>query len=62
MDDVPDRFFRAARQHNTSCSDKKIKHLKMTSFKSSENIQKKEGGPDRSFLYVKRIERNAKQL
>ena len=25
------------------------KNIKMSSFKSSENIQKKEGGPDRSF-------------
>ena len=25
-----------------------IKNIKMNSFKSSENIQKKEGGPDRS--------------
>ena len=27
----------------------KIKNIKLSSFKSSENIQKKEGGPDRSF-------------
>ena len=27
---------------------KKIKNIKMSSFKSSENIQKKEGEPDRS--------------
>ena len=26
----------------------KNKNIKMSSFKSSENIQKKEGGPDRS--------------
>ena len=38
-----------ATQHNTSCSDTN-KNMKMSSFKSSENIQKKEGGPDRSVL------------
>ena len=27
---------------------RKTKNIKMSSFKSSENIQKKEGGPDRS--------------
>ena len=29
-------------------SENKKKYIKMSSFKSSENIQKKEGGPDRS--------------
>ena len=28
------------------------KNIKMSSFKSSENIQKKEGGPDRSVLDI----------
>ena len=28
----------------------KNKNIKMSSFKSSENIQKKQGGPDRSVL------------
>ena len=37
----------AAKQHNTSCSDNKY-NIKMSSFKSSENIQKKECEPDRS--------------
>ena len=39
--------FRAATRHNTSCSDI-IYNIKMDSFKSSENIQKKTCGPDRS--------------
>ena len=30
------------------CSDLSHKNIKMSSFKSSKNIQKKEGGPDRS--------------
>ena len=32
-----------------------IKNIKISSFKSSENIQKKEGGPDRSSLYFYRL-------
>ena len=40
-------LFRAATRHNTSCSTTN-KNINMSSFKSSENIQKKEGGPDRS--------------
>ena len=39
--------FRAATRLNTSCSDNKL-NIKMSSFKSSENIQKKKCGPDRS--------------
>ena len=30
------------------CKTKENKNINMSSFKSSENIQKKEGGPDRS--------------
>ena len=47
MDDVRGRSLRAATRHNTSCSDNKL-NTKMSSFKSSENIQKKERGPDGS--------------
>ena len=43
-------LFRAATRHNASCNDKLTtnKNTKMSSFKVSKNIQKKEGGPDRS--------------
>ena len=40
-------LLRAATRHNTSCSDNKY-NIKMSSFKSSENIQMKDGGSDRS--------------
>ena len=40
-------LFRAATRHNTSCSDNK-ENIKISYFKDSENIQKKECGLDRS--------------
>ena len=39
-------LFRAATRQNTSCSDNK-QNIKMSSFKSSESIRKKERGPNR---------------
>ena len=47
MDDVRGRFL--GLQHGTTpAAVTTNKNIKMSSFKSSENIQKKEGGPDRS--------------
>ena len=41
-------LFRAATRHNTNAAVTTNKNIKMSSFKSSENIQMKEGGPNRS--------------
>ena len=47
MDDVRGRFL--GLPHGTKpAAVTTNKNIKMSSFKSSENIQKKEGGPDRS--------------
>ena len=46
MDDVWGRFLRLS-QCTTPAAVTTNKYIKMSSFKSSENIQKKEGGPDR---------------
>ena len=47
MDDVRDRFL--GLPHGTiPAAVTAYKNIKMSSFKNSENIQKKEGGPDRS--------------
>ena len=47
MDDVRGRFF-GLPHGTTPATVTTNKNLKMSSFKNSENIQKKEGGPDRS--------------
>ena len=47
MDDVRDRFL-GLPHGTTPAAVTTNKNIKMSSFKSSENIQKKEGGPDRS--------------
>ena len=47
MDDVRGRFLGLPRD-TTPAAVTTNKNIKMSSFKSSENIQKKEGGPDRS--------------
>ena len=47
MDDVRYRFL-ALPHGTTPAAVTTNKNIKMSSFKSSENIQKKEGGPDRS--------------
>ena len=47
MDDVRGRFL-GLPHGTTSAAVTTNKNIKMSSFKSSENIQKKEGGPDRS--------------
>ena len=46
MDDVRGRFL--GLPHGTTPAAVTNTNIKMSSFKSSENIQKKEGGPDRS--------------
>ena len=40
--------YRRTPEHWYTISSPTNKNIKMSSFKSSENIQKKEGGPDRS--------------
>ena len=47
MDDVRGRFL-GLPHGTTPATVTTNKNIKMNSFKSSENIQKKEGGPDRS--------------
>ena len=47
MDDVRSRFLRLP-HGTTSAAVTTNKNIKMSSFKGSENIQKKDGGPDRS--------------
>ena len=47
MDDVRGRFL-GLPHGTTPAAVTKNKNIKLSSFKSSENIQKKEGGPDRS--------------
>ena len=47
MDDVRGRFL-GLPHGTTPAAVTTNKNIKMSSFKSSENIQKKEGGPDRS--------------
>ena len=47
IDDVGDRFL--GMPHGTTPATVTTKNIKMSSFKSSENIQKKDSGPDRSF-------------
>ena len=47
MDDVWGRFL-GLPHGTTPAAVTTNKNIKMSSFKSSENIQKKEGGPDRS--------------
>ena len=47
MDDVRGRFLRLP-HGTTPAAGTTNKNIKISSFKSSENIQKKEGGPDRS--------------
>ena len=47
MDDVRDRFL-GLLHSTTPAAVTTNKNIKMSSFKNSENIQKKEGGPDRS--------------
>ena len=47
MDDVRDRFL-VLPHGTTQAAVTTNKNIKMSSFKSSENIKKKEGGPDRS--------------
>ena len=47
MDDVRALFLRLP-HGTTPAAVATNKNIKMSSFKSSENIQKKEGGPDRS--------------
>ena len=47
MDDVQGRFL-GLPHGKTPSAVTTNKNIKMSSFKSSENIQKKEGGPDRS--------------
>ena len=47
MDDVRDRFI-GLPHGTTPAAVATNKNINMSSFKSSENIQKKEGGPDRS--------------
>ena len=47
MDDVRGRFL-GLPHRTTPASVTTSKNIKMISLKSSENIQKKEGGPDRS--------------
>ena len=47
MDDVRGRFL-GLPHGTTPVAVTTNKNLKMSSYKSSENIQKKEGGPDRS--------------
>ena len=49
MDDVRGRFL-GLPHGTTPVTVTTNKNIKMSSFKSSENIQKKEGGPDRSVL------------
>ena len=49
MDDVRGRFL-GLPHGTTPAAVTTNKNIKMSSFKSSENIQKKEGGPDRSVL------------
>ena len=53
MDDVRGRFL-GLPHGTTPAAVTTNKNIKMSSFESSENIQKKEGGPDRSleFFYV----------
>ena len=47
MDDVRDRFL-GLPHGTTPAAVTTNKNIKISSFKSSENIQKKQGGPDRS--------------
>ena len=47
MDDVRGRFL-GLPHGTTPAAVTTIKNIKIFSFKSNENIQKKEGGPDRS--------------
>ena len=47
MNDVRGRFLGLSHD-KTPAAVTTNKNIKMSSFKSSENIQKKEGGPDRS--------------
>ena len=49
MDDVRGRFL-GLPHGTTPAAVTTNKNIKTSSFKSSENIQKKEGGPDRSVL------------